>query len=195
MSNNDDVQQLKNTLKLLELELYFKNQEIERLNKNIEWFKIQNLALANRPVTINNKNELMNQPSDQRQQISVGRDFTIDATNSVVNLRDIIGQVTNTIDKIPTSPESEKSEIKELLKELQTAVDDPQLSETDKKEVLEQIQSLAEAAQNPKNETMQKKAKKAVGFLKVISEGLEPAGKVVTTIKSIIPAILAFFGA
>jgi chromosome segregation ATPase len=195
MFNDDDVQQLKNTLRSLELELYFKNQEIERLNKDIEWFKEQNLALANRPVTINNKNELMNQPSDQRQQISVGRDFKIDATNSVVNLRDIIGQVTNTIDKIPTSPESEKSEIKELLKELQTAVDDPQLSETDKKEVLEQIQSLAEAAQNPKNETMQKKAKKAVGFLKVISEGLEPAGKVVTTIKSIIPAILAFFGA
>jgi molecular chaperone DnaK (HSP70) len=151
MSNNDDVQQLKNTLKLLELELYFKNREIERLNKDIEWFKEQNLALANRPVTINNKNELMNQPSDQRQQISVGRDFKIDATNSVVNLRDIIGQVTNTINQIPTSPESEKSEIKELLKELQTAVDDPQLSETDKKEVLEQIQSLAEAAQDPKN--------------------------------------------
>jgi preprotein translocase subunit SecA len=194
MSNNDDAQQLKNTLKSLELELYFKNQEIERLNKDIEWFKIQNLALANRTLTLNNKNELMNQPSDQRQQISVGRDFTIDATNSVVNLRDIIGQVTNTIDQIPRSPESEKSEIKELLKELQTAVDDPQLSEDDKKEVLEQIQSLAEAAQDPKNETMQKKAKKAVGFLKVISEGLEPATKVVTTIKSIIPAILAFFG-
>jgi hypothetical protein len=194
MSNNDDVQQLKNTLKLLDFEIFHKNQEIERLNKDIEWFKIQNLALANRPVTINNKNELMNQPSDQRQQISVGRDFKIDATNSVVNLGDIIGQVTNTINQIPVSPESEKSEIKELLKELQMAVDDPQLSETDKKEVLEQIQSLAEAAQDPKNETMQKKAKKAVGFLKVISEGLEPATKVVGTIKNIIPAILAFFG-
>jgi chromosome segregation ATPase len=194
MSNNDDVQQLKNTLKLLELELYFKNQEIERLNKDIEWFKIQNLALANRQVTINNKNELMNQPSDKSQKISVGGDLKIEATNSVVNLRDIIGQVTNTINQISPSPESEKSEIKELLTKLQTAVDDPQLSETDKKEVLEQIQSLAEAAQDPKNETMQKKAKKAVGFLKVISEGLEPAAKVVTTIKSIIPAILAFFG-
>ncbi|MFM7437862.1 MAG: hypothetical protein ACKO2V_04560 [Snowella sp.] len=194
MSNNDDVQQLKNTLKLLELELYFKNQEIQRLNKDIEWFKIQNLALANRLVTINNKNELMNQPSDQSQKISVGGDFKIDATNSVVNLRDIIGQVTNKINKIPTSPESEKSEIKELLTKLQTAVDDPQLSEDDKKEVLKQIQSLAEAAQNPKNETMQKKAKQAVGFLKVISEGLEPATKVVETIKNIIPAILAFFG-
>jgi len=195
MPNNDNIQQLKEEIKLLELELYFKNQEIERLNKDIEWFKEQNLALATRPVTINNKNELMNQPSDQSQKISISGDFNIEATNSVVSLRDIIGQVTNTINQIPPSPESEKSEIKELLKKLQTAVDDPQLSETDKKEVLEQIQSLAEAAQDPKNETMQKKAKKAVGFLKVISEGLEPAGKVVTTIKSIIPAILAFFGA
>jgi molecular chaperone DnaK (HSP70) len=155
----------------LSFELFHKNQEIERLNKDIEWFKIQNLALANRPVTINNKNELMNQLSDQSQKIGVGRDLKIDANNSVVNLRDIIGQVTNTINQIPPSSESEKSEIKELLKELQTAVDDPELSETDKKEVLEQIQSLAEAAQDPKNETMQKKAKKAVGFLKVISEG------------------------
>jgi hypothetical protein len=194
MPNNDNIQQLKEEIKLLELELYFKNQEIERLNKDIEWFKEQNLALATRPVTINNKNELMNQPSDQSQKISISGDFNIEATNSVVSLRDIIGQVTNTINQIPPSPESEKSEIKELLKKLQTAVDDPQLSETDKKEVLEQIQSLAEAAQDPKNETMQKKAKKAVGFLKVISEGLEPATKVVGTIKNIIPAILAFFG-
>ena len=57
---NDEIERLKETLKFLELELYFKNKEIERLNKDIEWFKIQNLALANRPVTINNKNELMN---------------------------------------------------------------------------------------------------------------------------------------
>lgn len=49
----------------------------------------------------------------------MGRDFKIDATNFVVNLRDIIGQVTNTINQITVSPESEKSEIKELLKELQ----------------------------------------------------------------------------
>ena len=33
-----------------------------------------------------------------------------------------------------------------------------------------------------------------VGFLKIISDALEPAAKVVTTIKKIIPAILAFFG-
>ncbi|MFM7574390.1 MAG: hypothetical protein ACKO4S_14840 [Snowella sp.] len=57
-----------------------------------------------------------------------------------------------------------------------------------------QIQSLAEATQDLKNETTQNKAKKLVSFLKLISEGLEPAAKVVTTIKSIIPAILAFFG-
>ena len=198
MSNNDDIHQLKNTLRSLELELYLKNERIEEFKDEIKWLRTLNETLANREATINNQatinSEIMNQPSDQSQKISVGGDFNIDATNSVVNLRDIIGQVTNTINQIPTSPESEKSEIKELLTKLQTAIDDPQLSETDKKAVLEQIQSLAEAAQDPKNETMQKKAKKAVGFLKVISEGLEPATKVVTTIKSVIPAILAFFG-
>jgi uncharacterized coiled-coil DUF342 family protein len=198
MSNNNDIHQLKNTIRSLELELYLKNERIEEFKDEIKWLRNLNETLANRETTINNQatinSEIMNQPSDQRQQISVGRDFKIDATNSVVNLRDIIGQVTNTINQIPVSPESEKSEIKELLTKLQTAVDDPQLSETDKKEVLEQIQFLAEAAQDPKNETMQKKAKKAVGFLKVISEGLEPATKVVGTIKNIIPATLAFFG-
>ena len=62
---------------------------------------------------------------DQSQKLNVGGDCKIDATNSVVNLRDIIGQFTNTIDQIPTSSKSEKSEIKELLTKLQTAVDDP----------------------------------------------------------------------
>jgi hypothetical protein len=202
------IQQLKYQIKMrcfnyltrIELRLQAQNKSQNFLekchNKDIEWFKTQNLALATRPVIINNQatvsNEIMNQLSDQSQKIG---NLNIEATNSVINLRDIIGQVTNTINQIPESSESEKLEIKELLKELQAAIDDPTLVESDKKEVLEQIQSLAEAAQDPKNETMQKKAKKAVGFLKVISEGLEPAGKVVTTIKSIIPAILAFFGA
>ena len=49
---------------------------------------------------------IINQPSDQCQQIIVGRDFKIDVTNSIVNLRDIIGQVTNTINQIARSSES-----------------------------------------------------------------------------------------
>ena len=50
-----------------------------------------------------------------KSKISVGRDFKIDAANSVVNLRDIIGQVTNTINKISTSSQSEKSGSTELV--------------------------------------------------------------------------------
>jgi hypothetical protein len=64
---------------------------------------------------------IINQPLDQSQKLNVGGDFKVD----VVNLRNIIGQFTNTIDQIPTSSKSEKSEIKELLTKLQTAVDDP----------------------------------------------------------------------
>ena len=126
MSNNDDIHQLKNTLRSLELELYLKNERIEEFKDEIKWLRTLNETLANREATINNQatinSEIMNQPSDQSQKISVGGDFNIDATNSVVNLRDIIGQVTNTINQIPTSPESEKSEIKELLTKLQIRI-------------------------------------------------------------------------
>jgi hypothetical protein len=41
---------------------------------------------------------------------------------------------------------------------------------------------------------MQKKTKKAIGFLKVITEGLEPVSKLVIASKEIIPAIAAWFG-
>jgi hypothetical protein len=36
MPNNDDIQQFKETIKLLEVEIYFKNQEIDKLNKLIK---------------------------------------------------------------------------------------------------------------------------------------------------------------
>lgn len=81
-----------------------------------------------------------------------------------------------------------------MLEKLKTAIDDPTLSDDDKKLFLQQLQSLAEAAKNPKDGEMQKKAKKALRFLEAISEGLEPAKKLVTIGKDIIPAITAFFG-
>jgi hypothetical protein len=51
---------------------------------------------------------IINHSSDKSQKINDGSDFKAD----VINLRDIIGQVTNTIDQIPTSPESENQKSK-----------------------------------------------------------------------------------
>ncbi|MEM8722872.1 MAG: hypothetical protein AAGE84_26910 [Cyanobacteria bacterium P01_G01_bin.39] len=40
---------------------------------------------------------------------------------------------------------------------------------------------------------MQKKAKKAVGFLKVVAEGIEPATKLAQVSAKALPKILMFF--
>ena len=70
----------------------------------------------------------------------------------------------------------------------------PNLADDDKAQSLEQLKVLAEAGQNPNNETAQKQAKKAMGFLKVIAEGLPSAATLVVACKEILPVSAHFFG-
>jgi uncharacterized protein YjbI with pentapeptide repeats len=109
-------------------------------------------------------------------------------------MADVSGTVTIAINELPDSSEPEKPGIKELLSQLQAAINDPNLAEDDKTQALEQIKVLAEAGQNPNNEAAQKQAKKAMGFLKVIAEGLPSAATLVVACKEILPAIAHFFG-
>lgn len=90
--------------------------------------------------------------------------------------------------------DSKPAKIEDLLAELKKAIDDPNLSEEDKSQSSEQLKVLAETGQDPKDETMQKKAKKAVGFLKVIAEGVEPTTKLAQACAKVLPKILVFFG-
>jgi hypothetical protein len=109
-------------------------------------------------------------------------------------MADVSGTVTIAINELPDSSEPEKPGIKELLSQLQAAINDPNLADDDKAQALEQIKVLAEAGQNPNNETAQKQAKKAMGFLKVIAEGLPSAATLVVACKDILPAIAHLFG-
>jgi uncharacterized protein YjbI with pentapeptide repeats len=109
-------------------------------------------------------------------------------------MADISGTVTTTINELPDSSEPDKPGLKELLSQLQAAINDPNLPDDDKAQALEQIKVLAEAGQNPKNETAQKQAKRAMGFLKVIAEGLPSAAQLVKTCQDILPAIAHYFG-
>jgi uncharacterized protein YjbI with pentapeptide repeats len=119
---------------------------------------------------------------------------TINASGAgAFSLGDLSGTVANTINQLSSSSNPEEPGIKDLLIQIQEAIDDPQLSQEDKKQTLEQLQILAEAGQNPQDETMQKKAKKAVGFLKAIAEGVEPATKLAQACTKVLPKILAFF--
>ncbi len=104
-----------------------------------------------------------------------------------VAMGDISGTVSNAINQLPDSPEPEKSGIKELLKELQAAIEaDTNLDNEDKTEALEQVKTIATAA-------TQKQVKKALTFLKGIISDLPSNVELVTICNKLLPLIADYF--
>ncbi|MEG3844576.1 hypothetical protein [Microcoleus sp. herbarium14] len=105
------------------------------------------------------------------------------------------GNVSNIINQLPSSSESDKPGIKELLSQLQQAIEAEQnLSEDDKQDALEQVQKLAEAAQNPNDGGMKEKAKKADRMLERIMKGVPKATELLEFCNNLLPLITKFFG-
>ena len=156
--------------------------------------------LANKPINVqvDNKveNKNMTKSNDASRKIeigSVGRDFN--ASGQALNLGDISGTVTNTINQLPTSPEPEKPGIKELLTQLQAAIEaDTNLPQEDKAEALEQVKALAEAGKSPQEGAMQKVAKTAIKILKGTIYSLPSATKLVEQCSNLLPLISTFLG-
>ncbi|MFB2981880.1 pentapeptide repeat-containing protein [Microseira sp. BLCC-F43] len=140
--------------------------QLQAKDKEIEIYREKSVDLkeiigwlASRPINVNNEaiasseSKSMNESTDQSRKIeigSVGRDFN--ASGQAFNLgeMDISGTVTNTINQLPESPEPDQPGIKELLTELQAAIEaETNLSDEDKAEALEQVKALAEAGKNP----------------------------------------------
>jgi len=112
-----------------------------------------------------------------------------------VAMGEISGNVTNTISQLPDSPEPDKPGIKELLTELQAAIEaDPNLDEEDKAEALEQVQAIAQAGQKPEDGAMQKMAKNSMKFLKGTIADLPSTVELVQTCGKLFPLISKFFG-
>ncbi|MBN3870833.1 pentapeptide repeat-containing protein [Nostoc sp. JL33] len=156
--------------------------------------------LANKPINVqvDNKveNKNMTNSNDASRKIeigSVGRDFN--ASGQALNLGDISGTVTNTINELPASPEPEKPGIKELLTQLQAAIEaDTNLPQEDKAEALEQVKALAEAGKNPQGGAMQKAGKTAIKILKGTIASLPSATKLVEQCSNLLPLISNFLG-
>ncbi|MEH2052961.1 pentapeptide repeat-containing protein [Nostoc sp.] len=107
----------------------------------------------------------------------------------------ISGNVTNTINQLPDSPEADKPGIKEILTQLQAAIEaDTTLSDEDKAEALEQVKSIAEAGKKPEDGAMQKIAKTALKFLKGTIADLPTTVKLVEVCGKLLPVITKFFG-
>ncbi|NMG22289.1 pentapeptide repeat-containing protein [Brasilonema bromeliae] len=107
----------------------------------------------------------------------------------------ISGSVTNTINQLPDSSESDKPGIKELLTELQAAIEaDTNLSDEDKAEALEQVKAIAEAGQKPEDGAMQKMVKSAIKLLKGTVADLPTTVQLVEVCGKVLPTIATFFG-
>lgn len=115
----------------------------------------------------------------------VGGDVT-----GVLNLGAISGNVTNTINKLSNASEPDKLELKELLTQLQEAIEtELELVPEDKAEALEQVKVLAEAGQKPEDGGLQKAAKTAMKILKGTTAGLSETTKLFTECAKLLPAI------
>ena len=222
MDNNEENQRLINLLLLLFLEnqtlkvedsnhqIETLQQSIKSLQEEIEFLREQNRILTTKisqdesllmfTKTILNQqenllNKLMNESTDKSQKISVGGDFNINATQSVVNLRDIMGDVNHTINQIPADTSPQNQELKTLLQELTEAIQiEATLDDDEKATAASQVKKIAQASQNPDDSALQIKAKKAVNLLETISKGLEPASKLFKACQKVLPLILGLLG-
>jgi hypothetical protein len=136
--------------------------------------------------------------SDSSKNIQVGGNFSAglagrDTIWSTLNIGEISSILTNTINQLPASLQSDKPGIKELLTELQIAIEaETNLSDDDKTEALEQVKIWAEVGKNPKESTMQKARKTAMKILKGIIASLPSGTTLVEACSKLLPEIETF---
>ncbi|MDJ0659966.1 MAG: pentapeptide repeat-containing protein [Crocosphaera sp.] len=135
---------------------------------------------------------IMSENIDNSQNIKI-RD--INANQSIVNLRDISGRVSNKIEQLPEHLEDGKRSIKELLSQLQNAIEtDENLKDIQKVEALEAVESLTEAANKPEDSNLKKYAKLSKNALIGITANLPNATRLVQECNQLLPEIAQLLG-
>lgn len=167
-----------------------KDIQIQNYREEIEYLRKLNMASAERVIynniEVKTTAESKAMSDSSNKNINVGRN----ATGSTLNIGDLSGIATNTINQLPASTQSDKPGIKELLTELQTAIEaETNLSDDDKAEALEQVKALAEVGKNPQESTMQKAGKTAMKILKGTIASLPSAATLVEACSKLLPAI------
>ncbi len=179
-------------LKLEAVEAKYKAQ-LEAKETEITIYRQQSIDMmeivktqASRPIHVEAK--AMNNSSDSSKNINI-RDIN---NSGVLNLGEIVGDVNNTINQIPESQDNKNDELKSLLQELMNAIQtENELDEDEKADAANKVKTIAKASQNPEDEGLQKKASRAVKLLETLAKGLEPATKLATSCKVVLPKIIS----
>ena len=171
--------------KLKEIEAKYQAQRLEDKDRTIDTIKDMFFALAEAKkgdVTVITTTEAKAM-TDQNPVTFTARDIT----NSVVNLGEIKGNVTNAINQIPNKEDS--GDIKTLLTQLQEAISaDKDLADEDKADALEQVENLAKIALHDKPEEKSTLASKAIRALKRIIDNIPTIAKIVETVSKVFGA-------
>ncbi len=150
------------------------------------------------PVNVKFINEVKSTSESKAMSDKIDKSRKIEITGGTVtasgagalSLGDISGTVANTINQLSDSAKPDEPGIKELLTQLQTAIEaETDLSDDDKAEALEQVKTLAEVGKNPQESTMQKAGKTAMKILKGTIAGLPSAATLVEACSKLLPAI------
>ncbi|MCU0544332.1 MAG: hypothetical protein MUE44_19505 [Oscillatoriaceae cyanobacterium Prado104] len=172
-------------------EIAFYRQKSSELNELLK-------LLAKRPVNVKITNEVKSRSESKAMSDQIDQSRKIEISGGTVNasgagalsLGDISGTVANTINQLSDSAKPDEPGIKELLTELQRAIEaETNLSEDDKAEALEQVKTLAEVGKNPQESTMQKAGKTAMKILKGTIASLPSAATLVEACSKLLPAI------
>jgi uncharacterized protein YjbI with pentapeptide repeats len=170
------------------------NRDLKELAlKQIENLNFSQL-LSNLTIIAGDRNIM----SDNKNQGITGGDGTFintgtqNLSNSLVNLS---GTVTNSLNQLQSANHPKATELADLLKQLQTAINnEPNLLPEDKAEALTEVNVLAEAGKNPQKETQQKKANIALEILKNMITALTPTATLAKACSELLPAITKLLG-
>jgi uncharacterized protein YjbI with pentapeptide repeats len=179
-------------------ELQAKENEIALHREKYSDLKEISKLMAQQPININTTSESksMNDSTDSSRKIEIGNiggDFN--ASGSALNLGDISGTVTNTLQQLQTANHPNAPQLADLLQQLQLAInDEPELPPEGKAEALTEVNVLAEAGKNPQKETQQKKANTALEILKSTIAALTPTASLVKACSELLPAIAKLLG-
>ena len=171
-------------------QLKSKDREIEIRDQNRLDMKEMFLSKMTERFNVKIINEVNSTSESNAMNPTNSNNITARDINQSTLNSDISGTVTNAIGQLPASPQSDQPGIKELLTELQAALQaDTDLSDDDKAEALEQVKALAEVGQNPQESTMQKAGKTAMKILKGTIASLPSAATLVEACSKLLPAI------
>lgn len=111
--------------------------------------------------------------------------------SGVVNLGTLSGNVTNAINQLPDSRDSDQPNLKALLSKLKQVIEDSvELSDADKADLLEQVQVLAEVNQTEEPAKQEGLVRKAKKIFDATLKGLPETANIVEACSKLLPMIL-----